>query len=914
MRPIHRVWRTALAALATTVVSSGAVWACYPIAQDDCNPPASTAFNTPVAINVLANDYNLDGGSLVITSVTNGAHGWVSIQSGKQSVLYTPVQGFSGSDSFTYTIKNSACRTATAHACVVVAPNVPGSTKDDCNPPTTTGYAKPVLINVLANDTAPSGTSLYITAVSQGSHGKVSITSDRKSVVYCPNCGWCGNDTFTYTAQASSYSTTSGCGLIGPGIIFSCTSPTQNKWSSTSNVCVVVTCPLGRLCGVITCTDATGKSPISGVPVTLVNASGATVGVVNTGTDGKYCFESLKLGTYTVSVPAPYAGHAISGASSGQVNVNASYTTTKNFAYKGGAISGYVFQDGSGNCQHDSKAKNLSGITITLQGSNGLSLTAKTDSNGFYRFQDCDLIAGTYTITAPGVIGTLTVSGQNPLAIGLTAGQCSTNNNFCYGNKVPPPAPGSITGNVYCGVAVSTNGIPGVQVTLFDSSSKQVDQVYTDPFGSYKFVSLAPGTYTVSLPATSPDGRAIVTPQSLQVQVSQTSASAPDTIYHGGGTISGYAFGDTSGKCDHNSNPIPLAGVTITLTFPDNKTELTTTTIADGSFKFDDASIVAGTYTLSAPTWAKNTTLNETFKQDSSPAPVVFDGCGDLKDFDFCYKITDCSKFLLIGVDTNVFGNIAAKLEQNGLVAGTDYDIVYTPFAYDDSAITKALDAKKAADGVPYCTVCYDTEFVGQSGNSYSPPSDSDQLRLKTDISAGMGFVYAQPVNGLQYGYGPHNLGQLPNVLPIQVSDATDPTSMYSFLSTVPSTDPFRYSIAGPSFTLPSTFSADIRPDCINIGQPSAAEQVSGVTYFGWLPITVSSTSNADFQNLTDINGKVVSGGNTIIRFNYNQAGGRVAIMGTAPFNPPGYGYNVDLDTVSQLYVNALLWTAGLTN
>lgn len=1084
MRLSSGAWRLALTALVATVISSAGVWACSPVARDDCYPPTTTAFNTPVVINVLANDYNPDGGTLVITSVTNGAHGWVSIKAGKQAVIYTPVQGFSGTDSFTYTIKNSVCRTATAKACVVVAPGVTGKAIDDCNPPATTAYAKPVLIDVLANDVAPSGTYLYIASVTQGSHGKVSISADKKSLVYCPNCGWCGNDTFTYTVKSANSGQTSGCGLIGPGIIYGCTTTCPTTWSATAKVCVVVTCPLGRLCGVVTCTDATGKSLIANVPVTLLDSSGAPAGTITTGADGKYCFENLKVGAYTVSVPTTFGGHAISGASSGQVTVNANCTATKNFAYKGGAISGYVYQDGSGNCAHDSKAINLSGITITLTSSNGLSMTTKTDANGFYMFQDCDLIAGTYNITAPGVIGTLTLSGTNPLIIGLTAGQCSTNNNFCY--KQPPPSNGSISGHTYCqygtaaksdlpgvivqlklngnvydtkttdgtgaytfsnvppgtyvivaqnpgaghkltssqtinvtlpsggistgndfyytggaisgyvykgkadcsdanrigpvaGVTVKitgpagyadqtttaadgsfsfagcalingsynltidntdvtlkllsspgtvtineggvstgnnfclqvrgtiqghiictddsgTSGISGVTVTLTDSSNALVGTATTPADGSFTFVDLAPGVYTLKAGS-----------QSATVTVANNITYTQDFTSKGG-SITGTIRADVSGDCSA-ATAKPLAGVTVTLTFP-NGTTKTTTTAADGTYTFSGTYIVAGLYTVTVPgVYQWNST-------DKTSLSVNFAGCEAVIGKDFCYTKPGCSKFLLIGVDHNILTNIAAKLVQNGYVQGTDFDVIYTPSGvYAPTAIADALDAKIAADGVPYCTVCYDTEFFGQSG-AHTPPSDSDQQRLHDDMASGMGFVYAAPYNSASlFPYGPMNLGQLPKVLPVEVSDATDPTSTYSFqfAAGVPTSDPFRYSITAPSFTLPSAFNADIKPDCFNLGIPTAAENTTGVTYTlpdgtpGWQPITVSATSNPSLAGLPGM------GGPTTVRFNYGQTGGRVAIIGTAPWNPYGTN-NVDLDTVSQLYVNALKWTAGITN
>jgi hypothetical protein len=70
-----------------------------PTASDDS---ATSAFETMTPIDVLDNDYDVDGGALSIASVGNPANG--SATHDGASVQYTPHLGFSGPDSFTYTI------------------------------------------------------------------------------------------------------------------------------------------------------------------------------------------------------------------------------------------------------------------------------------------------------------------------------------------------------------------------------------------------------------------------------------------------------------------------------------------------------------------------------------------------------------------------------------------------------------------------------------------------------------------------------------------------------------------------------------------------------------------------------------------------------------------------------------------
>ena len=71
-----------------------------PVAQNDS---ASATQNLPVIINVLNNDFDVDGGTLAIVSFTQGTNGAVS-NNGNGTLTYTPNFNFLGSDAFTYAI------------------------------------------------------------------------------------------------------------------------------------------------------------------------------------------------------------------------------------------------------------------------------------------------------------------------------------------------------------------------------------------------------------------------------------------------------------------------------------------------------------------------------------------------------------------------------------------------------------------------------------------------------------------------------------------------------------------------------------------------------------------------------------------------------------------------------------------
>jgi ELWxxDGT repeat protein len=82
------------------------------------NDTAVTATDTPVAINVLANDF-VAAGSQPTVSVGQPAHG-SAVANADGTVTYTPAAGFNGVDSFSYTVTNRFGDTDTATVAVTV--------------------------------------------------------------------------------------------------------------------------------------------------------------------------------------------------------------------------------------------------------------------------------------------------------------------------------------------------------------------------------------------------------------------------------------------------------------------------------------------------------------------------------------------------------------------------------------------------------------------------------------------------------------------------------------------------------------------------------------------------------------------------------------------------------------------------
>ena len=82
------------------------------------NDSATTPADTPVTIDVLDNDSDMDGDTLTVDSVTQGTNG--SVTNNGNDVTYTPDPIFTGTDSFTYTISDGNGGTDTATVTVTV--------------------------------------------------------------------------------------------------------------------------------------------------------------------------------------------------------------------------------------------------------------------------------------------------------------------------------------------------------------------------------------------------------------------------------------------------------------------------------------------------------------------------------------------------------------------------------------------------------------------------------------------------------------------------------------------------------------------------------------------------------------------------------------------------------------------------
>src|SRR5215216_1148012 len=110
---------TGVARVGTLTVAGRNITITQDAAPTANNDSATTDEDTPVNVNVLANDVEPDGDTLSVVSVTQGANGAVTINPDK-TVRYEPAANFFGSDSFTYTVDDGHGGQSTATVNVTV--------------------------------------------------------------------------------------------------------------------------------------------------------------------------------------------------------------------------------------------------------------------------------------------------------------------------------------------------------------------------------------------------------------------------------------------------------------------------------------------------------------------------------------------------------------------------------------------------------------------------------------------------------------------------------------------------------------------------------------------------------------------------------------------------------------------------
>jgi uncharacterized repeat protein (TIGR01451 family) len=169
-----------------------------PVAVDDA---ATTLPNTPVEIDIVANDSDPDGDlniqSTIVTTPPN--NGRVAIDPLTGKATYTPNANYVGTDTFVYNICDNGGQCDDAKVTITIKNPTPPTANDD---QTTTKQGTPVDINVITNDTDPLNptiTSSQLKITTPPSNGTVIPKPNSTDYTYTPNNpDFVGEDTFEY--------------------------------------------------------------------------------------------------------------------------------------------------------------------------------------------------------------------------------------------------------------------------------------------------------------------------------------------------------------------------------------------------------------------------------------------------------------------------------------------------------------------------------------------------------------------------------------------------------------------------------------------------------------------------------------------------------------------------------------------
>ena len=168
-----------------------------PVANDDIKSVSEDSSDNP--FNVLENDYDSDGDSVIITSAGSALHGTVTFD--ENYIYYSPDDNYCGSDSILYTISDGNGGTDTAVVGVTInCINDPPDVLNIADQTINQGeYFSTINLNDYVSDVEDSDNDLTW-AYSGNVDLQVSIGTANIATITPPSLTWTGQETITFTA------------------------------------------------------------------------------------------------------------------------------------------------------------------------------------------------------------------------------------------------------------------------------------------------------------------------------------------------------------------------------------------------------------------------------------------------------------------------------------------------------------------------------------------------------------------------------------------------------------------------------------------------------------------------------------------------------------------------------------------
>jgi len=243
-----------------------------PAATNDTYSTKSNATLNQTAPGVLSNDTDPQGATLTALRVSGPVHGTLTLNA-NGSFIYTPMENYVGSDSFTYMANDGTANSNVATVIVLVQSQPPVAVNDTyrTNSNTVLSQAAP---GVQSNDADPQGLSLTTQLLSDPAHGTL-ILNANGSFVYTPTVNYVGSDSFTYLANngTSSSNTATVTISVMPTLISLTLNPTTvtGTTASQGTVTLNIAAPNGGV--VVALSD---NSPAASVSASVTVPSGSS--------------------------------------------------------------------------------------------------------------------------------------------------------------------------------------------------------------------------------------------------------------------------------------------------------------------------------------------------------------------------------------------------------------------------------------------------------------------------------------------------------------------------------------------------------------------------------------------------------------------------------------------------------------
>ena len=376
---------------------------------------------------------------------------------------------------------------------------------------------------------------------------------------------------------------------------------------------------------------------VSGLSVSLLNEEGEVVDTARTNGKGKYTFENLTPGIYSIKANAK-KGYAFTKLGEGNIMVNdsAGLGHSDPFEYVmgedltgmdlgmilPGTVKGVFFADANDNGLQDSDEGGLVGTQVRLVSDEGVHFSAEIGEDGAYCFDA--VMPGTYwlefTLPENGVAARQ-ASGGNQLDDTWKTETFS----FSEGDKYTAPLCGGLLLGEISGTAFADpdgsgtmdageTALAGAELTLTPSRSDLEEQtVTTGEDGSFRFSELRPDTYTLRVVCPEDRVTSHMTEVTLPLNPGKQDQRAEIDLTMGSSwtdqqlgmvlpvTVSGRAWLDENDNGLLDEGEAAPTGIEITMTDEaTGEAYATARASGDGSFTFEG--LLPGSWTASVET------------------------------------------------------------------------------------------------------------------------------------------------------------------------------------------------------------------------------------------------------------------------------------------------------------------------